>query len=625
MSARMNLNLAWTSRLRAVAVVQARMGSTRFPGKVLAPLAGQPLLWHLLHRLRRCRTLAGIVVATTTQPADDVLAAWAAGQGVPVVRGPEDDVLARFRLAADASAADIVLRVTGDAPLIDPALIDALIVALVASGAGHALGREDFPTLHEGIDPFTRAALDLLVHEAGDDPLAREHVSAWFKRHPARVRTVRVALDPRHANPWGARLSVDTPADLAFLEAVHAALGVPAGEAGLAEVGALLRARPDLLGINAAVRQKSADARTRTVLIRCDGGGGLGLGHVVRCLAIADELREREGCGVRFAMCGPQAGIAAVRAAGFPVETAPDGASEAGWLAGVVARHAPDALLLDVRTDLAPEALRRMQPRPRLVLLDDASPRRLAADLGFWPPVPQLAALDWQGVTAERCIGWAWLALRRQFADRPAAGGGTRPVVLVAMGGSDPAGLSLLAFDALDALDADFAPLLVLGADFHHDAALAPRLGRARRAWRVERAVADMAGLMAQADLALVAWGGTAHELAALGVPALYLCHDADARASASACAAAGFGAVLGLAADVDVATVRTALAGLLADAARRRAMAAAGRAAIDGKGAARIAARIVACIDNGAAPVPGTPPRADAGAGAYPDRRLPA
>lgn len=586
---------------RAVAVIQARMGSTRFPGKVLASLAGQPLLWHLLSRLRHCRTLSGIVVATTTLASDDVLAEWAAAQEVMVVRGPQDDVLARFLLAAEHSAADIVLRVTADAPLIDPLLIDTLIEALQQSGADHALGREDFPSLHEGFDPFTRTSLQMLAEVDIDSDIAREHVSAWFKRHPEAVRTVRVALDPRHANPWGARMSVDTPADLAFLEAVYAALGVPAGEADLAEVGALLHRCPGLLAINAAVRQKTADKRSRTVLIRCDGGGALGLGHVVRCLAIADELREREGCGVRFAMRGEPAGVAVVRAAGFPVDLAPDErkVAEAGWIKELVARHHPDALLLDVRTDLGPETLQALRPQVCIALLDDASPRRRAADIGFWPPVPQLEALDWSGVEAQRCIGWEWVALRRAFIDRPATGAEVPPVVLVSMGGSDPAGLSLVAFEAVDGLEADCQPLLVLGADFRHEAALAERMIHARRHWRIERTVADMAGLMAGADLALVAYGGTAHELAALGVPALYIAQDADAQVSASACEAAGFGLTLGLAGEIEVDGLRRALAGLMDDPDRRRAMAHAGRRAIDARGAARIAARIVACIEH--------------------------
>src|SRR5262249_29411747 len=84
------------SRPRIVAVIQARMGSTRLPGKVLKPVAGKPLLWHIIHRLKASRLIADIAIATTTNPLDEAIVEWGAGEGVTVVRGPEDDVLARF-------------------------------------------------------------------------------------------------------------------------------------------------------------------------------------------------------------------------------------------------------------------------------------------------------------------------------------------------------------------------------------------------------------------------------------------------------------------------------------------------------------------------------------------------
>lgn len=582
--------------MKVVAVVQARLGSTRFPGKVLAPLAGQPVLWHLLTRLRRCRRLDQIVVATSTEPGDDALAAWAEAAGATVVRGPQDNVLERFLLAAEQTGADVVVRITGDVPLVDPDLVDALVAAIVDGGAEHVLGQADIPTLHEGIDPFTVGALHRLRDEAGDDPVAREHVSAWFKLHPDRVRQAVIPLNPAHANPGGARTSVDTPADLAFLEAVYRRLGVPAGDADLAAVSRLLHDEPELMAINRHIHQKDAAEKTRTALIRCDGGGALGMGHVVRCLAVADHWRERLGWGVAFAMLGPEPGIAAVEAAGFPVLRG--AGDEAAWLTALVEQRHPDALLVDVRTDLDAAALAALRGRSCVAVLDDGSPRRLAADLAFYPPVPQVERLDWSGMTGERLVGWEWLALRRQFCGAAPAHANPTPVVLVSMGGSDPAGLTLQACDALDALAGDFAPVLVLGTDFRHEAALQARLAQARRTWRIERAVADMAGLMATADLALVAYGGTAHELAAVGVPALYLCLSEDHADSAAGCAAAGFGESLGLARDIAPAAIAARVAALLADPERRRRMAERGRAAIDGCGGERIARRIAARVE---------------------------
>src|SRR5579871_824575 len=103
---------AFVRRPRVVAIVQARMGSTRLPGKVLRPIAGRPLLWHVVHRLKRCRSLDSIVIATSTNPRDDAIESFCREQTISVVRGPEDDVLARFALAAETAAADVIVRVS---------------------------------------------------------------------------------------------------------------------------------------------------------------------------------------------------------------------------------------------------------------------------------------------------------------------------------------------------------------------------------------------------------------------------------------------------------------------------------------------------------------------------------
>src|SRR5580704_10787221 len=105
--------------LRIVAVIQARMGSTRLPGKVLKPVAGKPLLWHIVHRLKSSRLIQDIAVATTINPLDEAIVEWGAQEGVTVVRGPEDNVLARFAMAAEALDADIVVRVSSYAPFLD--------------------------------------------------------------------------------------------------------------------------------------------------------------------------------------------------------------------------------------------------------------------------------------------------------------------------------------------------------------------------------------------------------------------------------------------------------------------------------------------------------------------------
>ena len=124
---------------RIVAVIQARMGSTRLPGKVLKPVAGKPLLWHIVHRLKKSTLIDAICVATSVNPLDDAIAEFGAAHGVTVVRGPEDDVLARFARAAEVTDADIIVRVNADAPFIDAEFIDHLVTALIEQDGDYVL------------------------------------------------------------------------------------------------------------------------------------------------------------------------------------------------------------------------------------------------------------------------------------------------------------------------------------------------------------------------------------------------------------------------------------------------------------------------------------------------------
>ncbi|HXZ67120.1 MAG TPA: glycosyltransferase family protein, partial [Alphaproteobacteria bacterium] len=279
--------------MKTAAIIQARMKSTRLPGKVLAPLCGRPVLSYTIAHLRRARRIDEIAITTSTEPEDDAIAEFGKAQRILVTRGPEQDVLERFEIAARASEAQILVRITGDVPLIDPELVDYLVAQM--DDADFLMLEDGVKCMQEGVDPFSRRALEVMLREARNDPVAREHVTAWLKQHPEAVRTKRISI-PAEYQFTGARLSIDTPADLAFMEAVGARL--PLDTVSLPEVAALLRREPWLMTINAHVHQKSANQQAQTVLLRADGGGKLGLGHLMRSLSLAEALRDREGLGV---------------------------------------------------------------------------------------------------------------------------------------------------------------------------------------------------------------------------------------------------------------------------------------------------------------------------------------
>ncbi len=580
--------------MRVAAVVQARMGSTRFPGKVLAQLAGKPVLWHVVRRLQRCETVDAVAVATSDGPGDDPIAAFCEAHGVACVRGPEDDVLRRYEMAAKRLDPEIIVRVTGDAPLIDPGTIDAVVTVLVESGAGFCTGEEGAASIHEGFDPFSRAALRKLVREAGDDPVAREHVTGYFKANPGFVQMVRVATDPAFAM-GGVRISVDTPADLRFLETLYARLGAPAGEIDLAAVVELLKTHPELTRINAGVHQKTAQEPTRRVLLRCDGDGQLGLGHVSRCLAVAEQLRSRHGLGIVFAMVRGAEGFARVERAGFRLEVCPEGVSEARWLEDLARGYDPAAAVFDVRTDLDRSVLSRLRSRGAVTAtIDDGSPRRLEADLTFSPPTPQFRDLDWSDARARPLAGWDWVILDPAFARAARPGDNPVPRVLITMGGSDPAGMTLKAVRAVARVVHPCHVSVLLGPGFSHRRALDALTEELVRPYEILCDPDDLPALFCRTDLAVASFGVTAYELAACGVPSVLLGLTDDHVASASALKRAGAALCLGRHDAVDDETLIRTVDGLLADPARRSRMGRRAAGQVDGLGARRVADRIV-------------------------------
>jgi len=581
------------------AIVQARMGSTRFPGKMLREIAGKPLIWHVIHRLRQCRTIAQIILATSDQSGDDSLAAYVASLGIAVARGPEKNLLQRFERALELTDADIVVRITGDAALIDPALIDRLVDHLRQSGADYALAAG--PASDCGIDPVTRQTLQRLIAERADHPAAIEHVTGYFQVDASFARCAMMPITGENRYVEGARLSIDTPADLAFLEAVYRRLGAPAGDAQFLDVLALLRREPQLLAINRHVRQRTAGERPLSVVIRCDGGHSIGLGHVVRCLAIATILRDRFSAAVTFAVGGDAAALKLVRDQGFPVHPML-GHEPSAELSDILRKLRPDVVLMDLRTPFDPAEMAAIgAANCRLAVLDDGGARRLHADLSFFPPSG--SALDWRGATGARSVGFDFIPLREQFSPPPQRIPVAPPMALILGGGSDPQGIGRRWLEsAVRALPPSWRIGIVIGAASAEDPALEAIARKLGERLTIYRQISNMAALMAEAELALASFGMTAYELAAVGLPMLLLCLSDDHYRSALALAEKNAAVIVGIARQTADAALDQAIAQICADANLRSAMSQNARHLVDGFGAARIADRI-ASLTQPAAP----------------------
>ncbi len=253
--------------MKVVAIIQARMSSSRLPGKVLLEIAGQPMLVHVVERTRLARSIDQVIVATTDDASDDRIEALCRERGYACYRGSLYDVLDRYYQAARLFQAEVVVRITSDCPLIDPGVVDKTVFGFLGV-ENHQTGSDvlipyDFAanrlplpwgrTYPVGLDTevVTFAGLELAWHEARQ-PYQREHVMPFFYDQPERFRILHV----NHEVDYGKlRWTVDTPEDLELVRQIYARFPGRWDFSWL-EVLALFEHEPELAAINLQIKAK---------------------------------------------------------------------------------------------------------------------------------------------------------------------------------------------------------------------------------------------------------------------------------------------------------------------------------------------------------------------------------
>jgi len=239
--------------MRTVAIIQARMGSTRLPGKVLMDLEGRTILDRVVTRVRRAKSLADVVVATTDLPEDDAIVDECNRLGVRFYRGSSDDVLDRYYRAAAAAEAEGIVRITSDCPLIDPEIIDNLLWYIAnAPPVDYHSNILDYRTFPRGLDVeyMSWSTLETAWKEA-IDPAEREHVTLYIYRRPEQFRLSGMRNDDDLSDH---RWTVDTPEDLELVRKIYHALG--RDDFNLDDVLGVLELHPEWSAINAHIEQK---------------------------------------------------------------------------------------------------------------------------------------------------------------------------------------------------------------------------------------------------------------------------------------------------------------------------------------------------------------------------------
>ncbi len=240
-------------------IVQARMASTRLPGKILKKVLDKTLLEYQLERLYTVKSADQVIIATTDQEQEQPIVDLCQKLSVPYFRGSEEDVLSRYYGAATKYQVDTVVRVTSDCPLIDPAVVDQVISFYLSHQNEYDYVSNTFPelTYPRGMDTevFSYKALKEAFEEAVDQ-VEREHVTIFIKRRPKRYRIINLPYEKDYSHY---RLTVDTPADFELMERMITTLYPTNPKFTLEDCLTLLKKHPEWAKINAEVKQKNVE------------------------------------------------------------------------------------------------------------------------------------------------------------------------------------------------------------------------------------------------------------------------------------------------------------------------------------------------------------------------------
>lgn len=247
--------------MKTAAIIQARMGSTRLPGKILKDLMGKTVLRHVIERVQQAHSIDEIIIATTMLDQDDAVAHEAVKCGVKYFRGSEEDVLARYYLAAKETDADTVVRITSDCPLIDPLVTDEIVnffnekqVYDIVTNASSDLSKRTYP---RGLDTevFTFDVLEQAFKKA-DKPYQREHVTPYIYENSSEIYYYRNQSDYSMY-----RWTLDTEKDFALIKEIYGHLYKGTHDFYLSDILKLFEEYPELLNINSHIEQKKLGVR----------------------------------------------------------------------------------------------------------------------------------------------------------------------------------------------------------------------------------------------------------------------------------------------------------------------------------------------------------------------------
>ncbi len=306
----------------------------------------------------------------------------------------------------------------------------------------------------------------------------------------------------------------------------------------------------------------------RKILFRCDGSLEIGLGHIVRCMALANELKGNHNCNVFFAHREGQLGIDIVKREFSEVFYYNSTIDYKKWLSGCIEQNKIEVLVLDTRDDMDVTILKYLKNKYDLLIvdIDDPEEKRLLADIAFYPPLLQLNDMDWGEFRGKLFTGWEYVILRDDFNHKYPRKRNIIPNILIAMGGTDPTNMTQFVVQALNKIEEKFVVTILLGPGYAFSDELREYLQNVKFYFEIFVDPVNIIEPMVKSDLAIISFGQTAYELAALSIPAIYICHSIDHLKSSELFVNHGIGISLGLFSNLTQQKLNEAVSSCLTD-----------------------------------------------------------
>jgi len=455
--------------LKAGVIIQARMNSNRLPGKVMLPLEGKPVLWHVLNRVKHCKKVKRVILATSTEKEDRKLKKVADGLNVSVYFGSLNDVLSRYYNAAKKYKLDFIVRITADCPVIDPGVVDEVVERAVKGGYDYYGLAGKFP---QGLDVtvYSYKALEIAYKEA-KLPSEREHVAgAFLAQHKDRFKT---GCYRKFKNRRYYRWTLDEPRDYEFLKIIFRELYKSRKIFNYKDIYRLLKRKPEIMKINAGIirnegylkslKEDEFFLKNKKIIFITEGGSKIGMGHLMRSIAVAECVRDK-GLMPIFIVNKEKNVIETLKNYNFHFQTVSSIVQCGLNIKG-------KRVLIDSKKNVSATIRKLKRNNCHITLMDNATNARLFADNVIFPIEHfDTDTLDWSKAEGQLYYGAKYFPLRKDFFKhkRKKVVKKNRKNILVSFGGADPNNITLKVLKALKDLkiDKDISIKVLIGPAF---------------------------------------------------------------------------------------------------------------------------------------------------------------